>query len=85
MAMCCGGGGGLSWFEEDTDKRVNDRRIQQATQAVAGSNSDKSSLIITSCPFCLTMIEDGLAATETTMTDKDIAELVVEAMGETGS
>jgi Fe-S oxidoreductase/nitrate reductase gamma subunit len=81
MAMCCGGGGGLSWFEEDTDKRVNDRRVQQAAQAVAGCNSDKSSLIVTSCPFCLTMIEDGLAATETTMVDKDIAELVVEAMG----
>jgi hypothetical protein len=31
------------------------------------------------------MIEDGLAATETTMEDKDIAELVVEAIGETGS
>jgi Fe-S oxidoreductase len=85
MAMCCGGGGGLSWFEEDTDKRVNDRRIQQASQAIAGSNSDKPSLIVTSCPFCLTMIEDGLAATETTMVDKDIAELVVEAMGETAS
>lgn len=85
MAMCCGGGGGLSWFEEDTDKRVNDRRVEQAKKAVATIGTSQPSLIVTSCPFCLTMIEDGLAATETTIADKDIAELVVEAMGETGN
>lgn len=80
MAMCCGGGGGLSWFEEETGKRVNDRRIEQANAAIAAAGSGQAGLIVTSCPFCLTMLEDGLAATETTMTDKDIAELVVEAM-----
>jgi Fe-S oxidoreductase/nitrate reductase gamma subunit len=85
LAMCCGGGGGLSWFEEDTDKRVNDRRVEQASQAVAGTSTDKSSLIVTSCPFCLTMIEDGLAAHETSLENKDIAELVVEAMEVTDS
>lgn len=85
MAMCCGGGGGLSWFEEDTDKRVNDRRVEQASQAISATGKDKSSLIVTSCPFCLTMIEDGLAARETTMQNRDIAELVAEAMEETGS
>ena len=81
MAMCCGGGGGLSWFEEDTDKRVNDRRVKQAVSAVGAVNPDETGLIVTSCPFCLTMMEDGIAAAETTLTDKDIAELVVEAMG----
>jgi len=84
LAMCCGGGGGLSWFEEDTDKRVNDRRVDQATEAIATAHSEKPALIVTSCPFCLTMMEDGLAAKETTMIDKDIAELVVEAMGKNG-
>lgn len=83
MAMCCGGGGGLSWFEEDTDKRVNDRRVEQAAQAVEKIGTDKPRLIVTSCPFCLTMIEDGLAARETTIVDRDIAELVAEAMDET--
>ncbi len=80
MGMCCGGGGGLSWFEEETDKRVNDRRVSQAAEATAGAETDQPSLIATCCPFCMTMIEDGLAATETAMVDKDIAELVVEAM-----
>jgi len=82
MAMCCGGGGGLSWFEEETDKRVNDRRVQQASVAVGENNTDKQKMIVTACPFCLTMMEDGIAAaTKTTLIDKDIAELVVESMG----
>jgi Fe-S oxidoreductase/nitrate reductase gamma subunit len=82
MAMCCGGGGGLSWFEEETDKRVNDRRMQQASTAIGELKADKQGMIVTACPFCLTMMEDGIAATETTLIDKDIAELVVAAMGE---
>lgn len=80
MAMCCGAGGGLTWFEEETDQRVNDRRIEQAASAVEDSRSGRPALIATSCPFCMTMIEDGLAARETGMEDRDIAELVVEAM-----
>ena len=78
--MCCGGGGGLSWFEEDTDKRVNDRRVKQASSAVESVNQGQPAMIVTSCPFCLTMMEDGIAAVETSLIDKDIAELVVEAM-----
>jgi len=80
MAMCCGGGGGLSWYEEDTDKRVNDRRVKQASNAVETVNAGQPGMIVTSCPFCLTMMEDGIAAAETTLTDKDIAELVAESM-----
>jgi Fe-S oxidoreductase/nitrate reductase gamma subunit len=80
LAMCCGGGGGLSWFEEETDKRVNDRRVKQAASAVGEVGPNEKGLIVTSCPFCLTMMEDGIAAADTTLMDKDIAELVVEAM-----
>jgi len=70
----------LSWFEEDTDKRVNDRRVEQASQVVEVAGNDKPAMIVTSCPFCLTMIEDGLAARETTIVDRDIAELVAESI-----
>jgi Fe-S oxidoreductase len=82
MGMCCGGGGGLTWFEEETGKRVNDRRVQQAEEAagrVAGA--EEYCLIATACPFCMTMMEDGLAARDTKLADRDIAELVVESMG----
>ncbi|MFV0436150.1 MAG: (Fe-S)-binding protein [Desulfopila sp.] len=82
LAMCCGGGGGLSWFEEEPGKRVNDRRVLQAAEVIATADGHGPGVIVTSCPFCLTMIEDGLAAAETTIVNKDIAELVVEAMAE---
>lgn len=80
MAMCCGAGGGLTWLEEETDKRVNDRRVGQAADAVRGFGADTPCRIATACPFCMTMIEDGLAARDTGLEDRDIAELVAESM-----
>ena len=88
MGMCCGAGGGLTWFEEQTDQRVNDRRVAQAAEAIgkAGvTGAEKTRLIATACPFCMTMIEDGLAARETGLADKDIAELVAEAIYDSSS
>lgn len=79
--MCCGAGGGMMWLEEDQDKRVNDIRVVQAEKAVAQAASGKSALLATACPFCMTMLEDGLAAKKSALQDKDIAELVCEAMG----
>ncbi len=81
LGMCCGAGGGLTWIEEDREHRVNDRRVAQAEKAVSTLQSGEASLVATACPFCLTMMEDGLAAKETKMQDQDIAEIVAQAMG----
>ena len=83
MAMCCGGGGGLTWYEEETDQRVNDRRLASAEAAVNGhgQGDDGRKFVATACPFCMTMLEDGLAARETDLQDRDIAELTAQAMG----
>ncbi|MDZ7761240.1 MAG: heterodisulfide reductase-related iron-sulfur binding cluster [Desulfovermiculus sp.] len=81
LGMCCGAGGGLTWIEEDREHRVNDRRVAQAEKAVSSVPSGTVSLVATACPFCLTMLEDGLAAKESEMMDKDIAEIVAQAMG----
>ncbi len=51
--FCCGGGGGLMWLEEKPDQRVNHLRAQEIIQS-------GSQLVATSCPFCLTMLQDGL-------------------------
>ncbi len=80
MAMCCGAGGGLTWIEEEPGHRVNDRRVAQARDVLADGNSG-SALIATACPFCMTMLEDGLAAGDTGIEDRDIAEIVADAMG----
>ncbi len=81
FGMCCGAGGGLTWIEEEPGHRVNDRRVEQALSALAGRPEQAPQILATACPFCMTMLEDALAARETGLKEKDVAELVAEAMG----
>ncbi len=78
--MCCGAGGGLTWIEEEAGHRVNDRRVAQAAESFKAGGGGPS-MIATACPFCMTMLEDGLAAGDTGIEDRDIAEIVADAMG----
>ena len=73
-SFCCGAGGGRMWMEEREGKRVNIERTEEAL-------SLKPDMIGTGCPFCMTMMTDGVKeknAAETVQV-KDIAELVWEA------
>ncbi len=74
-SFCCGAGGGRMWLEEDTGQRINEMRTDQALE----KNPDA---IATACPFCLTMIEDGVKAREKEESVKsmDIAEIILNAM-----
>lgn len=69
--MCCGAGGGLMWMEENSGKRVNVARTEQALKV-------NPSLISTACPYCLTMLEDGtkLKEADDTVKTKDVAEIL---------
>jgi Fe-S oxidoreductase/nitrate reductase gamma subunit len=69
LAMCCGAGGGRMFLEEDQGERINNSRCQQAIDT--GANT-----ITSACPFCLTMLSDGLQALEGSQSLKDIAQLV---------
>ncbi|MFZ0391149.1 MAG: (Fe-S)-binding protein, partial [Calditrichia bacterium] len=73
--FCCGAGGGRMWMEEHHPK-VNHNRVNEA----ASINPD---VVGTACPFCSTMINDGINETgrQEKMAGKDIALLVAEAMG----
>ncbi len=74
-SFCCGGGGGHMWMEEDPDKRVSNRRVDEIIQA-------KVDIVATACPYCLTMFEDGIKAREAeeTLRVKDLSELIAEAL-----
>jgi len=76
--FCCGAGGGRMWLEETIGQRINQNRVEEAARTIGEKGT-----IATSCPFCLTMIKDGINETGRgeTMQAKDIAELVAQAMG----
>jgi Fe-S oxidoreductase/nitrate reductase gamma subunit len=68
--FCCGAGGGRMWLEEKLGKRINQIRIEQAQETGA-------KLIATACPFCLTMLGDGIKEKEIKdLQAQDLAELV---------
>lgn len=70
------------WIEEEPGKRVNERRVDQVQEAIGGVLAQgRAGIVASACPFCMTMMEDGLASRKVGVQDKDIAELVAEAMG----
>ena len=71
QSLCCGAGGGRMWMEETIGKRINVARTEQALATNAG-------VVAASCPFCMTMISDGVKAKEMQNKVKvmDIAELI---------
>ena len=74
-SFCCGAGGGRMWMEETIGKRIN---LERSEEIVA----QQVSSVAVGCPFCLTMIEDGMKDLEKEETIKtmDIAELVEKNM-----
>ena len=63
------------WIEEKIGRRINVVRVEQALPHAPR-------VIATACPYCATMIGDGLKALghEGKIANRDIAELVAEAL-----
>jgi len=74
-SFCCGAGGGRILAEEKLGSRISEARAQQA--AATGAP-----LLLSNCPFCLTMFEDGIkgAGFEGELAPRDIAEVLAERL-----
>ncbi len=56
--LCCGAGGAQMWKEDEPgDKRINIARIEEVLESGATA-------VAANCPFCITMLQDGLKAKE---------------------
>ncbi len=68
--FCCGAGGGRMWMEETRGTRINAERARQVLETGAET-------VATSCPFCMVMMTDGLAAAEgTSVATMDVSEIL---------
>ena len=74
-AMCCGAGGARMWMEEKIGRRINVTRVEQALR-------HEPTVIASACPYCATMMHDGLKhlRRDNEVAVRDIAELVADAL-----
>jgi Fe-S oxidoreductase len=73
--LCCGAGGAQMFMEEQNETRVNQKRTLQLLDTGAGT-------IASGCPFCMTMLTDGLKAEDKDeeIQQLDIAEVLVKSI-----
>jgi len=74
--LCCGAGGAQMFKEDEKgDKRINEERADEAIKTGA-------KVIAANCPFCITMLEDGLKYHEKEDEIKvmDIAEILAKGL-----
>jgi Fe-S oxidoreductase/nitrate reductase gamma subunit len=71
QTSCCGAGGGRMWFDDPPAQRVGQSRVREIAESEANT-------VAVSCPFCLIMLGDGLAAQKPDMHVRDIAEVLAE-------
>lgn len=74
--LCCGAGGAQMWKEDEPgNKRINIERIEEALET-------SPTAVIANCPFCITMLQDGLKAKEKNeqIPVYDLSEMILSNM-----
>jgi Fe-S oxidoreductase len=71
--FCCGAGGARMFMEETIGKRINHERAEEAI-------ATRAQALAAACPFCITMLRDGLLDKGSDMQVRDVVELIDEAV-----
>merc|ERR1712000_145414 len=74
QTACCGAGGGRMWFDDPASERIGTGRVTEALTTGAQT-------VAVSCPFCLTMMTDGITAKDSEVKVCDVAELMMDENG----
>jgi len=73
-SFCCGAGGGRMWLEEYIGTRINLTRVREAL-------AEHPDTVCVACPYCMTMLEDGLKDEQAGQVRvRDVAEVVAEGL-----
>ncbi|HKO49623.1 MAG TPA: (Fe-S)-binding protein [Polyangiaceae bacterium] len=74
--LCCGAGGAQMFMEEQNNNRVNVKRTLQLLDTGATT-------IASACPFCMTMLSDGIKSQskEETVRNMDVVEMLAISCG----
>jgi len=73
--FCCGAGGGRMFLEEKEGTRINNNRAEEVISTKAGT-------VASACPFCMTMLTDGIKSFEKSdsVVVKDVAEIILDSI-----
>jgi Fe-S oxidoreductase len=73
-SFCCGAGGGQMWKEEESGtEAVNAARFTEVQTTGADT-------LLVSCPFCARMLDDARAEAQSSISIKDVAQLIAEQL-----
>ena len=78
-SFCCGAGGARMWMDENLGERINQNRADEAL-------ATKPDIVAAACPFCITMLSDGVAQRQqegtaaTTVAVTDVSEVLLRSV-----
>jgi Fe-S oxidoreductase len=72
-AFCCGAGGGRIWQDNITEQRISKLLVKKGLRA-------EPDILVSACSMCLTTLTDAISDLGADIENKDIAEIVYEAL-----
>jgi len=72
-SFCCGAGGARMWMEERIGKGINTERVEEALATGAGT-------VAVGCPFCMTMLSDGVTSKAADVEVVDVATVLLRSV-----